>query len=104
MSPYDIGNTAFVVTDETRPLASEYSIAVRDMLGSLHTPGIDTYFLDMVSLLDTVQENAEAFGFDFLTGAEAATRVPQPRSAGPRRASTCRRPNRTATSSRTSST
>ena len=71
VSPYDIGNTAFVVTEETRPLVSEYSIAVRDMLASLHTPGIDTYFLDMVSLLDTVQEDAEAFGFDFLTGAES---------------------------------
>ena len=59
------------MTDETRPLVSEYSIAVRDSLSSLSTPGIDTYFLDMVSLLGRIQADAGALGFDFLTGAES---------------------------------
>ena len=70
LSPYDIANTSLVVTDETRPLVSDYSLAVRDDLAALYTPGIDTYFLDMVDLLGDIQADADALGFDFLTGAE----------------------------------
>jgi len=71
VSPYDIANAAFVVTPDTQAAVTDYSLAVRDELAGLYTPGIDTYFLDMVSLLGEIQDDADALGFDFLTGAES---------------------------------
>jgi phospholipase/lecithinase/hemolysin len=70
LSPYDLANTALVVTDETRPLVQDYSLAVRDELTGLYTPEIDTYVLDMIAVLEDIQNDTDALGFDFLTGAE----------------------------------
>jgi phospholipase/lecithinase/hemolysin len=71
LTPYDLADAELVVTPGTRPLVTDYSLAVRDALEGLYTPGIDTYVLDMVDLLRGVQDDADALGFDFLTGAES---------------------------------
>ena len=70
LSPYDLADTGFTPPSEAEALATAYSDATRDGLAELYTPGADTWFVDVFELLEEVQANADAFGFDFLTGDE----------------------------------
>lgn len=69
-SPYDLGKSTIFGAqgDEgTVNLARQYSVAVRDQLAQLYTPGVNTYFLDTLTLLDRVQTNRALYGFDHVT-------------------------------------
>ena len=70
LSPYDLADTGFTPPGEAEALATAYSDATRDRLAELHTPAADTWFVDVFELLEEVQADADAFGFDFLTGDE----------------------------------
>lgn len=70
VGPYDISNVGFITQAEDRELASDYSRALNARLSTLFTEGVDTYYLDMIDLLDEVQANPAAYGFDFTTGFE----------------------------------
>ena len=68
VSPYDLsqpGTYAGFGSDNatTRAFGHQYSIAVRDRLATLYTPGVNTYFLDTLTLLNRVQANPAAYGF-----------------------------------------
>lgn len=65
LTPYDMASSALWDTPAAQALSTEYSLALRDALSGLYTPGIDTWTFDMVTAL----ENAQA-GFQFKTGAE----------------------------------
>jgi hypothetical protein len=65
LTPYDMANSALLDSPGAVALGSAYSLALRDALSGLYTPGIDTWVLDMVTVLETAQA-----GFPFKTGAE----------------------------------
>jgi hypothetical protein len=41
----------------TLSLASQYSVAVRNQLTTLSTPGVNIYYMDALTLLNRVQAN-----------------------------------------------
>jgi len=65
LTPYDMASSALWDTPAAQSLSTEYSLALRDALLDLYTPGIDTWTLDMVTVLEEAQP-----GFTFKTGAE----------------------------------
>ena len=72
LSPYDLSQDgAPTASDQTRPLDAAYSTAVRDAEASLYTPGVNTYFVDVESLLQQVQANPGAYGFQHTTGTDS---------------------------------
>lgn len=73
LTPYDMASSALLDSPGAVTLGTSYSLALRDALEGLYTPGIDTWTLDMV----TVLEDAQAV-FPFKTGAEPC---PTPDSA-----------------------
>ena len=71
LSPYDLSQDgAPTADDQTRPLDAAYSTAVRDAEANLYTPGVNTYFVDVESLLQQVQANPGAYGFQHTTGVD----------------------------------
>lgn len=66
LTPYDMGDSGLWDTPEAKALNTVYSLAIRDALLSLGTPGVETWVLDMVSVLSTAQE-----GFAFKTAAQS---------------------------------
>lgn len=71
LSPYDLGQTGAPVSNEqTRALDTAYSVALRDAVAGLYTPGVNTYFVDVLSLLQEVQANPGAYGFRYTTGVD----------------------------------
>jgi phospholipase/lecithinase/hemolysin len=74
VSPFDVGQANVEPDAASRALATQYSIAVRDQLAGLTTPGVNTYFFDTLSLLQRVQANPAAFGFAHTTGHDSCQR------------------------------
>lgn len=70
ISPYDLAQST-VIDPAARDLATSYSLAIRDAYAGLKTSGVNTYVLDTVDLLQRVQANPGAYGFDRVTGAES---------------------------------
>lgn len=70
ISPYDLAQST-VIDPAARDLATSYSLAIRDAYAGLQTSGVNTYVLDTVDLLQRVQANPGAYGFDRVTGAES---------------------------------
>jgi len=66
LTPYDMASSALLDSPGAVSFGSAYSLALRDALSGLYTPGVDTWVLDMV----TVLEDAQAV-FPFKTGAES---------------------------------
>lgn len=78
VSPYDLSRSSvygvFGVADATtRTLASQYSIAFRNQLATLYTPGVNTYFLDTLTLLNRVQANPSLYGFAHVTSTDGCS-------------------------------
>ena len=70
LSPYDLAQSSDAAVDPTTAaLDHQYSVAVRALESTLHMPGVKTYFLDMVSLLQQVQAHPGAYGFTHTTSA-----------------------------------
>ncbi|MCK1716923.1 autotransporter domain-containing protein [Bradyrhizobium sp. 141] len=69
VSPYDLSQPATYAgygasnNATTRAYGQQYSVAIRDQLATLYTPGVNTYFLDTLTLLNRVQANPAAYGF-----------------------------------------
>src|SRR5262249_29679177 len=63
LSPYDIGQSAIEPNAAAASLATRYSIAIRNAEAHLYTPGVNTYFVDVLSLLQRVQAHPGAYGF-----------------------------------------
>jgi outer membrane lipase/esterase len=76
ISPYDLSlsrifGTSFGAADATTlQLASQYSIAYRNQLATLYTPGVNTYFLDTLTLMNRVQANPSLYGFAHFTSTD----------------------------------
>lgn len=70
ISPYDMAQST-AIDPTARDLATGYSLAIRDAYAGLETPSVNTYVLDTVDLLQRVQANPGAYGFDRVTGAES---------------------------------
>lgn len=70
LSPYDVGQSAVELNATDADLATRYSIAFRDAESKLYTPGVKTYFVDVLSLLRQVQANPGAYGFTHITSAD----------------------------------
>lgn len=63
LSPYDIGQSAIEPNAAAAALATQYSISIRNAESHLYTPGVNTYFVDVLSLLQRVQAHPAAYGF-----------------------------------------
>jgi outer membrane lipase/esterase len=63
LSPYDIGQSAIEPNAAAAALATQYSISIRNAESHLYTPGVNTYFVDVLSLLQQVQANPAIYGF-----------------------------------------
>lgn len=70
LSPYDLGQSAILPDATSTALAGQYSTAIANAEASLYTPGVNTFFLNTVNLLDQVQANAAAYGFTHTIGAD----------------------------------
>lgn len=71
LSPYDLSQTGAPFSNEqTRALDTAYSVALRDAVAGLYTPGVNTYAVDVLGLLQEVQANPGAYGFQHTTGAD----------------------------------
>lgn len=68
LTPYDMGEAALWDTEAARALNTQYSLAVRDALAHLYTPGVETWVLDMVDVLQTAQT-----GFAFPDGLQSCS-------------------------------
>jgi outer membrane lipase/esterase len=87
VAPYDLSlSTAYSFfggSDATTlSLASQYSIAFRNQLATLYTPGVNTYFLDTLTLMNRVQANPSLYGFTHISSADSCLASPTC-SAGP---------------------
>lgn len=76
VSPYDLGvsdvYSLYGTGDATtKALATQYSVAYRDALARLYTPGVNTYFFDTLTLMNRVQANPGLYGFDFATAQQS---------------------------------
>ncbi|MFJ7441643.1 autotransporter domain-containing protein [Methylorubrum thiocyanatum] len=72
VTPYDMSQSTFS-NPAALPLAQQYSMAVRDQLATLYTPGVNTYFVDNLRLLQQIQANPERYGFISTTAARSCT-------------------------------
>lgn len=70
LSPYDIGQSAIEPNTAAAKLATKYSLAIRDAEAHLYTPGVNTYFVDVLSLLRLVQAHPSSFGFKHTTAVD----------------------------------
>jgi hypothetical protein len=68
LTPFDIANSALIDNPDGPARNRAYSLAVRDRLMTLYTPGIDTFVLDMVSVIEGLQAGSPGNGFTSLTG------------------------------------
>lgn len=80
-SPYDLGVSEIFSAGgsndaTTRALATQYSEAFRDRLATLYTPGVNTYFLDSLTLLRRVQEYPDIYGFESVTSGNSCADNP----------------------------
>ena len=73
LTPYDIGDSALVDVATGAAQNTAYSEALRDELLTLYTPGIDTWVLDVVALIRSLQEGAPGNGFTELTTMPSCT-------------------------------
>ncbi|SEA13198.1 SGNH/GDSL hydrolase family protein [Rubrimonas cliftonensis] len=71
LTPFDVGQSALTDGAESSALQTAYSLAVRDRLSGLFTDGIDTWTLDMVEVIASLQAGAPSNGFAFLNGFES---------------------------------
>lgn len=81
VSPYDLSLSGvygvFGVADATTlKLASAYSVAFRNQLATLYTPGVNTYFLDTLTLMNRVQASPSTYGFAHTTSADSCSASP----------------------------
>lgn len=88
ITPYDMSKSSiyqasFGVNDATTlSLASQYSIALRNQLATLYTPGVNTYFFDTLTLLNRIQANPSAYGFSsHVTSVDSCSASPSCASA-----------------------
>ncbi len=63
LSPYDIGQSAIEPNAAAAALATRYSISIRNAESRLYTPGVNTYFVDVLKLLRHVQAHPARYGF-----------------------------------------
>ncbi|HEY1353042.1 MAG TPA: SGNH/GDSL hydrolase family protein [Ktedonobacteraceae bacterium] len=70
LSSYDLGQSAIEPNAADAALATQYSIALRNAEEHLFTPGVNTYFVDVLSLLQQVQTDPEAYGFTHTTAVD----------------------------------
>ena len=63
LSPYDVGQSAIEPNAAAAALATQYSISIRSAESHLYTPGVNTYFVDVLSLLQQAQAHPAAYGF-----------------------------------------
>jgi len=70
LSPYDVGQSAIEPNATAAALAMQYSIAIRNAESHLYTPGVNTYFIDVLSLLQQVQAHPAAYGFQHTSAAD----------------------------------
>ena len=68
LSPYDLADADMTPEPGSDALATAYSLAIRDRLSTFATAGATTHFLDVLALLDSVQADAERYGFVYVTG------------------------------------
>jgi len=78
VAPYDLRLSGvygvFGAADATTlSLASQYSIAFRNQLATLYTPGVNTYFLDTLTLMNRVQANPSLYGFTHFTSTDSCS-------------------------------
>lgn len=79
MTPYDVSQSGVTDFDPgTGPLQQQYSQAIRDRLVSLYTPGLDTWTLDMIALIEELQAGSPENGFEFISGFEACAPIGTP--------------------------
>jgi hypothetical protein len=81
VSPYDLSLSGvygvFGVADATTlKLASADSVAFRNQLATLYTPGVNTYFLDTLTLMNRVQASPSTYGFTHVTSADSCSASP----------------------------
>lgn len=81
VAPYDLAKSeAFAASGSDSPairaLATQYSEAYRDRLATLYTPGVNTYFLDTLTLLRRVQADPARYGFDVVTTTASCSVTP----------------------------
>ena len=70
LSPYDLGQSAIEPNAAAASLATHYSVAIRNAEAHLYTPGVNTYFVDVLSLLRLVQAYPGVFGFKHTTAVD----------------------------------
>lgn len=70
LTPYDMANSGLWDTPAARDLNTAYTLALRDALERLSTPGAETWVLDMVTLLEEAKP-----GFAFDTAAQSCQAI-----------------------------
>lgn len=70
LTPYDMSQAALWDTPGAQALNAVYSLALADAMARLHTPGIDTWLVDMVDVLAAAQPD-----FAFPTGQQSCQGV-----------------------------
>ncbi len=78
VSPYDLSkSSAFELFGSgdatTLSLASQYSVAIRNQLATLSTPGVNIYYMDALTLLNRIQATPALYGFDHVTSADSCS-------------------------------
>ncbi len=71
LSPYDMGQSAIEPNAAAAALATQYSNALVAAESQLYTPGVNTYFVNVESLLQQVQANPGAYGFLHTTAVDS---------------------------------
>ena len=67
LSTFDLGQSGVEPNATAAALATQYSTALTEAERSLTTPGVNTYFVDVQSLLQRVQADPGAYGFAHVT-------------------------------------
>ena len=75
ISPYDL-SLSTATSGSNLSLSSQYSIAVRNQLAGLYTPGVNTYFLDTLTLMNRVQADPSSYGFTHFLSADSCSASP----------------------------
>jgi outer membrane lipase/esterase len=73
LSPYDLGQSAIEPNAAAAALATQYSNALVAAESQLYTPGVNTYFVDVESLLQQVQADPSAYGFLHTTAVDSCS-------------------------------
>ncbi|MDU8944929.1 GDSL-type esterase/lipase family protein [Ovoidimarina sediminis] len=73
LTPYDIGDSALVDSAGGSAQNTAYSEALSEAMLALYTPGIDTFVLDTVALIRSLQDGSPENGFTELTTAPSCT-------------------------------